>query len=88
MLRPGGYAIIVDPALSKPIEQDTFTCCHCNRIVFLKASPNVPKPDIGGFCRLCMKNTCGPCADKGTCEPFEKKLERMEQRARLLNAVE
>lgn len=88
MLRPGGYAIIVDPALAKPVEADTFTCGHCNGIVFCQATPSLPKPDIGGFCRLCYKHICGKCADKRSCDPFEKKLERMEQRARFLNAVE
>jgi hypothetical protein len=87
MLRPGGYAVIVDPSLPKPIEQDTFTCSHCSKIVFVKATPNLPKPDIGGFCRLCMKNVCGTCADKGNCDPFEKKLERMEQRDRFRKSI-
>ena len=87
MLRPGGYAILVDPSLSGPIESDTFSCVHCNSIVFCRATPGMPRPDVGGFCRLCCKPICGPCADKGNCDPFEKQLERQEQRARFLHAL-
>jgi len=83
MLKAGGYAVIIDPSMGVPKKEfDTFTCTHCNTIVFCRATPNVPKPDIGGFCRLCYKHICGACADKGTCDPFEKKLERAERRAR------
>lgn len=77
MHRPQGYLIITDPC-APPVEADTFTCCHCNRIVIV---PPAPQPMPGGFCRMCMKPCCDLCADKG-CTPFERKLEAMEQRAR------
>lgn len=66
--------MIVDP--SAPVrEWDTITCHHCNVPVFLKGR------DPGGFCRCCMRAVCGACADKGTCTPFEKKLEQFEKAA-------
>jgi hypothetical protein len=40
-----------------------------------------------GGCRMCMGMLCGPCADAGTCTPFEKKLEAIEARARLLQQI-
>lgn len=84
MRNPGGYAIWVgEEGVLR--EQDTFTCCHCNTIVFVK--PAAPPSESGGFCRLCMKPTCGPCADKGECTPFEKKLEAIERSDRLARAA-
>lgn len=51
----------------------TMQCCHCNRhFVSVKGSGK-----IRGFCRNCMKITCGkPQCD--ICVPFEKKLEKYE----------
>ncbi len=83
MLKPGGYAISVGPDSTH--EMDTITCCHCQTIVFLK--PQQTGADAGGFCRMCMKPICGPCADLGTCTPFEKKLEAIERADRLHQTV-
>ena len=86
MLRPQGYAIILDPCAPTQ-EADTFTCAHCNRITLV---PPRPHPMPGGFCRMCMKPVCELCADGG-CTPFEKQLEAMEKkdeaRRRLMLAV-
>lgn len=79
-----GYGLTVEPGKAD-VEEDTFTCCHCNSVVFLKPREGVA--DAGGFCRMCMKGTCGPCADKGECTPFEKKLEEMESRDRFRRAL-
>lgn len=72
MLRPGGWAIIVDPTLGKPREYDTFTCWHCNSIVI------VDRKDKGGFCMRCMRQICAACVSNGRCIPFEKRLARIE----------
>lgn len=82
-MREGGVAEwthVSGATLTRP----TFTCCHCNKvtIVPLKATPS----ECGGFCRLCMKATCSTCAD-GLCAPFERRLEAMEARGRLLASV-
>lgn len=79
-----GYAITTEPG-KRDVEEDTFTCNHCNAVVFLK--PMQDPSEMGGFCRMCMKHICGPCADKLGCDPFEKKLERMESRDRLLRSL-
>src|SRR5690349_22112928 len=97
MRRPGGYAVIVSPdaqvvafdhfrAEAIPagtVERDTFSCCHCNRVVHVK--PRAPMDDFGSMCRNCMKMTCPTCAD-GPCVPFEKRLEEMEHRGRMLRS--
>lgn len=98
MLRPQGYAIIVDPD-AQTREFDTITCNHCQKLVFMKpghtrqafdagdkTNPSTAH-DPGGFCRQCMQPVCGACADLGTCTPFEKKLEAMEARGRLLASI-
>ena len=84
MLKPQGYATIVDP--EKPIQEcDTITCTHCSAIVFIK--PKEDASDIGGFCLRCMKHICGPCADLGRCTPFEKKIEQIEAKDRMLRSI-
>ena len=91
MRRPGGYATIVSPDGGRTEfdrfrcedvraglhEADTFTCCHCNRIIHVK--PFAPMDEFGSMCRQCMKMTCPTCAS-GPCIPFEKKLEEVEKR--------
>ena len=64
-------------------EADTFTCSHCNRVVFVNAKE---KPeDVGGVCRLCAGLICCTCVD-GPCVPFEEKLAGMERRADTLRS--
>lgn len=77
MRNAGGYAIITD-ASGGVKECDTFTCSHCNSVVHVpvKASPD----DLGGFCRMCAKMICPRCVQTGLCDPFEKKLKRMEDK--------
>jgi hypothetical protein len=81
-VREQGYAVWTGPG--GLTEKSTFTCCHCNSIVFLKAK--APAEECGGFCRLCMKPICSKCCDKA-CVPFEKRLEQMESRDRMLRSV-
>lgn len=83
MRRPGGYLIVSGPGGTT--EADTVTCSHCGKVVVVKVKQD--PSEMGGFCRLCMKHLCGPCADKGGCDPFEKKMERMEARDRSLRAM-
>lgn len=62
----------------------TFTCCHCNNVTIVRTGARAE--DCGGFCLRCMRPTCTACADKG-CTPFEKQLETIEARGRLLGSV-
>jgi hypothetical protein len=64
-------------------EWETFTCCHCSAIVDV---PPPTAPEVG-FCRLCFSRECLDCARKDKCIPFERKLEAMEARGRLLAAI-
>lgn len=74
MRNPGGWVCITEPD-APVVEMDTFTCGHCNKVVQVKvkASPD----ELGGYCYCCTKMVCPLCVGKG-CDPFEKKLERME----------
>jgi len=76
-----GYAETFDAyGASKVVE--TLTCAHCGKI-YKKPEPGAPI----GFCNLCFKATCLPCGQLTRCDPFEKKLERMEQREKLLKSL-
>ena len=91
MRRPQGYAQIVSPdgatvnfdririerIPSGVYEADTFSCCHCNRVVHVPVK--APMDNVGSMCRNCMKMVCPTCAE-GPCVPFEKKLEAVEKK--------
>jgi hypothetical protein len=80
MRKPGGYSIITDPD-GPTIEQDTFTCKHCCKVVFVK--PRCDPADMGGRCTCCDGLICKFCVGKD-CDVMEKKLEREESRGRML----
>lgn len=97
-LKPQGYATITSPVQTQAnldgfqaeqvqvgvSEYDTFTCGHCCRVTHVK-SRSRPE-DIGGLCKQCMKLICPYCLNTGRCDPFEKKLERAEERQRILHS--
>lgn len=78
MRHPGGTLFCTDTSTGNLTERDSFTCKHCNTVVWVppKANPS----DIGGMCYACMGLVCPRCVDKRTCDPFEKKLARAEAR--------
>lgn len=88
MLRPQGYGILIDPALPCPIEQDTFTCSHCNRIVIVK--PLRPPEEMGGFCHGCSGLMCENCTRArelgGPCVTWQQILDKIEARNRALQS--
>ena len=81
MRKPGGSALWTHPD-GTTTECDTFSCVHCNKVVFVKS-----KSDLGGFCIQCFRHICGPCADIGTCTPLLKKIEECEDRDRLRKSI-
>ena len=99
MRKAGGYAFFINPAAAyvrlddrsaRPemmcegvTEMDTFSCCHCNRVVHVK--PRQRPEDLGGLCKQCMGLECSDCVDKG-CIPYMKKLEMVEARDRALRS--
>ena len=75
MRNPGGYGVATDRETGKVLkEEDTYSCGHCNKVVFVK--PKCDPADLGGLCYQCMKLICPHCHGVGTCDPLEKKLER------------
>lgn len=96
MRNPGGYGqIICDGSPSRAVafdefgrvvaqETDTFTCGHCNKVVFVptRADP----ANIGGMCKQCMSLVCPICVNVGNCTPLEKKIQEMERRAATLRS--
>lgn len=81
--RTKGFRTVSGPNGTQEFE--TFTCAHCSHVVLV---PHKAKPDdLGGICRPCMKMVCAKCCATGRCDPFEKKLKRMESRASFLQSV-
>lgn len=91
MLKPQGYATIVEP--DRPtIEFDTAICCHCGCAIRVKAGSVQTVylifdkklwrwvEEMGASCYCCMKPVCLPCHDRGTCTPLERQLAQMERR--------
>lgn len=64
------------------IETSYFACAHCNTMVEIKS-----KDDPLGFCHKCFYPLCIKCGATNRCEPFEKKLERIEARDRMLKNI-
>ena len=87
MLRPGGYALVLDPDAKGGValERDTFSCSHCQRVVFV--TPFAAASECGGWCGNCAKPVCGDCADRGVCVPWERVMERIEARDRFLRSA-
>lgn len=83
MRNAGGYSVITEPGKAD-VECDTFTCKHCNTVVFVQ--PMARAEDLGGRCTLCDALICSKCVGKG-CDPFEKKLDRIEASDRLRRAI-
>lgn len=77
--RPGGYGHWFHGD-GPDLEKDSITCCHCNSVVFV--DPLKPVEEFTGWCMRCMKFTCRACMQNGECEPFERRLDQMERRAR------
>ena len=88
MRKPGGYAVLTEPGRPTK-ENDTFTCGHCGRVVFVK--PAADPVTYGGWCGGCTKLICPGCeADKVktlTCRPLEQWLEQQEARGRSLRSM-
>lgn len=55
-----------------------FSCAHCKRVVALTSTTT-----LMGFCVKCFYPTCVACGAKDECDPYEKKLERAELKARV-----
>ena len=73
--RPSGLLFTTDPdARQMTTERPTLTCNHCQytKVIYEKGQ------DLGGLCYVCYKLICGPCVEKGICDPWERQLERME----------
>lgn len=77
VLKPNGYAFIVDPDSPQITEYDTLACAHCGGHWHI--IKGTPVDQTGGFCRMCYKPVCPKCAG-GDCRPFEKWLEAEEKK--------
>ncbi len=97
MRRPGFYFIQTDPDPTRSnggvavYERDGFICSHCGVAVFVE--PFCDPADMGGRCGICSGKDglsgliCKKCEAKGTCDPFEEQLKRVEARRMLFTEI-
>lgn len=84
--KQGGYMIVRNADdRGHDIECDTFTCRHCNRIV--KIRPLCDPVELGGRCTGCDGLLCSACASNLVCIHIEKRVELIERRAALAQAL-
>jgi len=85
--RGRGYLTITDPAAARAVEIDTQNCAHCQRVIKQHNADGTRKTSIG-MCLMCgPAQICDACERDGKCTPFERKLEQIEARGRLLAAA-
>lgn len=77
--KAGGYTTTTDPETGTT-ECDTFTCGHCQKIVFVK--PKEDPASIGGMCFQCMHLVCPRCVGLAVCSPWQKQMEVAEAKDR------
>jgi hypothetical protein len=58
-------------------EVDTFTCCHCDKIVDTPPGKSATSDGIGAWCHCCNAPMCLQCVGKG-CTPIERWLEQCD----------
>lgn len=75
-----GYLIIQSPA--GRLEADTVQCGHCQTHYIVRPGSGKRR----GFCTLCSRATCGAEACI-PCKPWEKRLEAVERRERLMTLL-
>lgn len=70
--RTTGYTQDTDRFSGRIVSGETFTCCHCPRIVTfdIKESP--------AMCHSCWAPVCAKCHAYGKCRPYEKRLLQLE----------
>jgi hypothetical protein len=71
--KPNGLGFQFGPDGQK--EYETIACGHCTRMKLVYRND---QKDLGGVCYICWRLICGPCADKGVCEPWEEYLAKKE----------
>lgn len=84
MRHPHGYSVTADVDTGRQVESDVVTCCHCQKVC------EVPPGPMTGFpwCFKCGRPTCQSLACIARCDPWERRLERMEARERFHRAME
>lgn len=91
MDRPTGYAVW-DGGDGRRLQADSYRCAHCGIIFYATTEQDKREMMPGtvldyGHCLSCQKPVCGTCADRGTCTPLEKQIEKMEARDRFLRSA-
>ena len=66
------------------MDGETVSCCHCQIVMMIRPGSGIKR----GFCFRCNAVTCGKKGCMVKCVPFERAIEEMEARGRLLAYVD
>lgn len=81
MPRSEGYATWTDRESGKLLgEAKTHNCCHCGFFITFHDAMGIAIADASVWCGTCAAPQCPSCAAKGSCVPFEKKIDTIEKR--------
>lgn len=73
-----GYLLIDNRAAGGSlIEQATFTCSHCQRVLPLDPLRQRPR----GYCKKCDRYLCDGAKCNSGCRPMDKVLDRVQEAA-------
>lgn len=75
-MREGGL-IIAGDGCGADAQRATYMCPHCQEHFLTVKGSGRPR----GFCTKCMAPTCGKPDCEARCDPWQKKIDRIEQRA-------
>lgn len=84
-MRRFNYAVEMGPGIHR--EMDLASCGHCQHQMMVPPSKDgriIVR--VAPTCSGCGKFICNECYGKG-CEPWEKQMEKMEARERMLNSI-
>lgn len=94
-----GWCEITDPGGKQyKVEYDTIMCNHCQRVICVKPGTgqsvylyfrkDLPVLEVdGAFCIRCMHPICPKCCEDGRCQPWERQIEEIEARDRMLRGM-
>jgi hypothetical protein len=61
-------------------EAKTRNCVHCGWWIEFHDAQGIAVADASVWCGTCAGPQCRKCAAKGSCTPFEKKIDAIEKR--------
>jgi len=81
------HGVLITNGPEGTIEEDAPACAHCGHIMSVKPFCD-PAAFPNGRCKICNGLICDNPTCHERCDPMEKKLERWERDAKLLESMQ